>query len=283
MDIYSEKKAMKDLNSLYAEAVYGKPKSAGQELASREKKDDAAGAPKKMIVTRADKKANTPAYQNYKKGVKGYAAADHLKNEEYAELIASIQEKKSDKDYDGDGECETPEAEYKGSKDKAIKKAIKKESYSDWRQDLKEIPNYDQIPVDSKDRNKKIEEKKVKNSVKINPTMEEETQVDEGVYEKQKTKEVMGALKKRDLKKDVKKKIAADIVKKKGDTSKSDDRYAYEDKTWEDIADELNESDIADIIARLEKKRISKGGNPDDSPLPSMKKYHADKKKKAGK
>ena len=95
MDIYSEKKAMKDLNSLYAEAVYGKPKSAGQELASREKKDDAAGAPKKMIVTRADKKANTPAYQNYKKGVKGYAASDHLKNEEYGEIVASIQEKES--------------------------------------------------------------------------------------------------------------------------------------------------------------------------------------------
>ena len=93
----------------------------------------------------------------------------------------------------------------------------------------------------------------------------------------------MGALKKRDLKQDVKKKIAADIVKRKGDTSKSDDRYAYEGTTWEDIADDLTESDIADIIARLEKKRISKGGNPDDSPLPSMKKYHADKKKKAGK
>ena len=52
--------------------------------------------------------------------------------------------------------------------------------------------------------------------------------IHEGTYEKQKTKEVMGALKKRDLKQDVKKKIAADIVKKKGDTSKSDDRYAYE-------------------------------------------------------
>ena len=38
--------------------------------------------------------------------------------------------------------------------------------------------------------------------------------------------------------------------------------------------------DIADIIARLEKKRISKGGDPDESPLPSMKKYHASKKKK---
>ena len=48
------------------------------------------------------------------------------------------------------------------------------------------------------------------------------------------------------------------------------------------IAD-IQEADIADIIARLEKKRISKGGNPDDSPLPAMKKYHADKKKKAEK
>ena len=38
--------------------------------------------------------------------------------------------------------------------------------------------------------------------------------------------------------------------------------------------------DIADIIARLEKKRISKGGDPKESPLPSMRKYHADKKKK---
>ena len=45
------------------------------------------------------------------------------------------------------------------------------------------------------------------------------------------------------------------------------------------IAD-IQEADIADIIARLEKKRISKGGNPDDSPFPAMKKYHADKKKK---
>ena len=48
------------------------------------------------------------------------------------------------------------------------------------------------------------------------------------------------------------------------------------------IAD-IQEADIADILARLEKKRISKGGNPDDSPLPAMKKYHADKKKKAAK
>ena len=48
-------------------------------------------------------------------------------------------------------------------------------------------------------------------------------------------------LKKRDLKQDVKKKIAADIVKKKGDTSKSDDRYAYESKLWDQVAANLTE------------------------------------------
>ena len=74
----------------------------------------------------------------------------------------------------------------------------------------------------------------------------------------------------------------ADIVKKKGDTSKCDDRYAYESKLCNDVAEyyELNETDIADIIARLEKKRISKGGDAKESPLPAMRKYHADKKKK---
>ena len=45
------------------------------------------------------------------------------------------------------------------------------------------------------------------------------------------------------------------------------------------IAD-IQEADIADIIARLEKKRISKGGDPKESPLPALRKYHADKYKK---
>ena len=323
-----ETKQLHALSKIYQEAVYGGAKKE---------------APKdtRLTVTNADKKANTKAYQNYKAGNKAYKAADHMK-----------EDKKAAKDYDGDGKVESGKEEYFGSKDKAIKKAMGKkikEGMSNWRHDLKEIPDYDQIPETSKDRNKKIEEKKVKNTVKINPNMEEgygkkkkkhdcaskvkheefgvgnciseahdldengnvahydvefgkyivknvpveeleileghmhEHTIREGTYEKTKTKEVMGALKKRDLKKDVKKKIAADIVKRKGDTSKSDDRYAYEGTTWEDIADDLTESDIADIIARLEKKRISKGGNPDDSPLPSMKKYHADKKKKAGK
>ena len=76
---------LSELSALYNEAVYGK--SAGQELAKREKDDDAFGAPKKKqwTVTNADKKANTPAYQKYKAGDKNYKAADHMKEEELHE------------------------------------------------------------------------------------------------------------------------------------------------------------------------------------------------------
>ena len=53
---------------LLDEAVYGGEKK-------EEKKDT------RMTVTNADKKANTPAYQNYMKGDKRYKAADHMKEE----------------------------------------------------------------------------------------------------------------------------------------------------------------------------------------------------------
>jgi len=213
----AETKQLHALSNIYLEAVYGGAKKE---------------APKdtRLTVTNADKKANTKAYQNYKAGNKAYKAADHMK-----------EGKKAAKDYDGDGKVESGKEEYFGSKDKAIKKAMKKEGFVNWRHDLKEIPDYEQIPVDAKKINAKVEEKNVKNKIKINPEMAEETKVQEGTYEKTKTKEVMGALKKRDLKKDVKKKIAADIVKKKGDTSKSDDRYAYESKLWDQVAANLTE------------------------------------------
>jgi len=50
------------------EAVYGGEKE--------EPKDD------RMVVTAADKRGNTSAYQKFKAGHKGYKAAEHLKNEE---------------------------------------------------------------------------------------------------------------------------------------------------------------------------------------------------------
>ena len=71
-----------------------------------------------MIVTNADKKGNTPAYQNYKKGMKSkvtgkpmYKAADHMKEEEVVEgkVNAGLQaylDKKKGKKSNGDDKKE---------------------------------------------------------------------------------------------------------------------------------------------------------------------------------
>ena len=76
---------------------------------------------------------------------------------------------------------------------------------------------------------KRREEHKARRGVKgakVPAYKVEEVEVVED-YETKKKEEIMGALKKRDLKQKVKEKIAADIIKRKGDVSKSDDRYAY--------------------------------------------------------
>ena len=214
-----ETKQLHSLSKIYKEAVYGK--SPEQIEASRRKKDDLAGAP--LTVTNADKKANTPAWKNYKAGKKGYKAADHLKDDK-------------DWGYDKKGNSLNPVDKMKKERKKDElfgSPKVKKESFSNWREDLKEVPNYEQIPIDAKKRNEKITEKNVKNTIKINPEMKEEL------------------------------------------------------KIIEEYADELSEADIADILARLEKKRISKGGDPDESPLGkktgrAMKAKQDEVRKKAG-
>ena len=68
---------LNDISKVYMEAVYGGGK--------KEKEDT------RMVVTNADKKANTPAYQKYKAGNKAYKGADHLKdNYEFARHKASV-------------------------------------------------------------------------------------------------------------------------------------------------------------------------------------------------
>jgi len=322
-----ETKQLHALSKVYLEAVYGGSKKEAP-------KDN------RLTVTAADKKANTKAYQNYKAGNKAYKAADHLKNED------------AQYGYDKKGNSLNPvDIEKKKKKDDALAGApnVKKESFVSWRQDLKEIPDYEEIPLSQKKRNEKISEKSVKNSVKINPEFKEEVEIisekevdvkdtkktvdairaydkskdasrdatydsDEGKkgkakkekeyaakergeidkddpnwkkkkghtgmhgesYEATKTKEVMGALKKRDLKKDVKKKIAADIVKKKGDTSKSDDRYAYESKLWDEVAANLTE------LGELNNARFKVEGYQRDPEKGEEKERKAKRERKGG-
>ena len=149
-----ETKQLHALSKIYKEAVYGGAKKE---------------APKdtRLVVTAADKKANTKAYQNYKAGNKGYKAADHLKDDK-------------DWGYDKKGNSLNPVDKMKKERKKdelTGSPNVKKEAFSDWRTDLKEVPNYEQIPISAKKRNEKISEKNIKNTVKINPEMKEEAQI----------------------------------------------------------------------------------------------------------
>ena len=104
---------------------------------------------------------------------------------------------------------------------------------------------------------KRREEHKARRGVKgakVPAYKVEEVEVVED-YETKKKEEIMGALKKRDLKQKVKEKIAADIIKRKGDVSKSDDRYAYESV---EVVDEAKEEGgyISNVAKRKKPKRF---------------------------
>ena len=74
---------IRDLNKIYLEAVYGGGKK------KEEPKDD------RMVVTAADKKANTPAYQKMKAGDKRYKSADHMKESSFKKVQEKLNLKKT--------------------------------------------------------------------------------------------------------------------------------------------------------------------------------------------
>ena len=84
---------------------------------------------------------------------------------------------KAGKDYDGDGKEESPRAEYKGSKDKAIKKALAKEDFT-WRDAFGEL-------IEKKSEDKKITGKGVDNSKLITVFPSEGEDVKEQVKPKE--------------------------------------------------------------------------------------------------
>ena len=94
------------------------------------------------------------------------------------EHVIYTEQKKAAKDYDGDGKIESGKDEYFGSRDKAIKKAmakrVKKESLSDWRDDLSDLIEIVAEPEEKAE--KKVKEGKVNNKVVINPKISEAIQ-----------------------------------------------------------------------------------------------------------
>ena len=296
-------KDLRNIASVY-EAVYGGAKK-------EEKK------PTDMVVTNADKKANTKAYQNLKAGVKGYKAADHLGEESVDEGYAKpnksvpkgskvgpkkVSAPKGSKvrvkrwwDDDGDGigyekgEVKKEQNELVSKEVKDLQKAAKtgKGKYAakaDKLAEDKDTPDQVAAVIDMY-RSKKGTGEAVKDT-------------EEGKKKAAKKERDYAAWEREKMKQD-----DPDWKHKKGSTTESVDADYIEIvreiksaetqadiKRWGALEESGNfsdqelaiiiEADIADILARLEKKRISKGGDPEESPLPAMRKYHADKKKK---
>jgi len=98
---------------------------------------------------------------------------DHSKGagEKYEKKYGPANGKNTKGDLDKDGTVEPDRHEYAGVKDKAIKKAMakkgtKKESFSDWREEIREVVEKANA---IKQKDDQIKEKAVHNTIKVNP------------------------------------------------------------------------------------------------------------------
>ena len=232
-------------------------------------------------VTNADKKGNTPAYQGYKAGKKNvktgkplYKAADHMKEDEVEEEAGCSSKKKAYKE-SADTQKEGPSGDtlYKVRvKNNDGRSEIRYASRAKISQ-LRANSNITSVEItghgepynknagageDAKKENEK--------NAKARKDHDGDGKVESG------SKEHAGA-------------VHNAIQKKKGGKQDGQDTRKEGFSNWK--SELLDESDIADIIARLEKKRISKGGDPDESPLgkktgQAMKAQQDKQRKKAG-
>ena len=138
------------------------------------------------------------------------------------------EQKKAKKDYDGDNKVESGSKEHAGVVHNAIqKKKGGKADGQDTRSEAMIVTNADKKGNTPAYQNMKkgMKGKDGKPMYKAADHMKKES------YETKKKGEVLGAMKKqgRKLSDKEKNKIADKVVKDKGNTSKSDDRYAYEE------------------------------------------------------
>ena len=198
-----------------------------------------------------------------------------------------VSEKKADKDYDGDGKIESGKDEYFGSKDKAIKKAmgkkhncaskVKHEEYGlgdciKGMHDLDEsgeVAHYDVLFEHGVEKNVDVSSLEI-----LEYSMHEHAIVDGyAVVEAKMEKGYISTLGKTEVRNQRRfgKKGSLQpqgyFGQKPSQAAELAIKRRQEHKAKRGIKTKGVSEGIEDIIARLEKKRISKGGDPDKSPL----------------
>jgi hypothetical protein len=114
-------------------------------------------------------------YGGVKKGGgydKGYQAMQkRIKELDKVKTEALDPVGKEDADIDNDGKKNTKSDKYLHNRRKVVGKAIQKEGFSDWRQDLSEVIG--DVKKNDKNEDVKVTEKEIKNKIAINPTFRE--------------------------------------------------------------------------------------------------------------
>jgi len=168
-----------DISRVYLEQI---AESSHLETDMKKRAEENEEARKEMMKTKAHKDMAKAARKAM--GVDEAAKPDYLDfdndGNEKESMKKALRDKKKvkealdpvgqeDDDIDNDGDVDKSD-KYLHKRRKAIEKAIRKEGFSNWREDLKEV-----LDSDSQDQNlKKVEEKKgIKNKVTINPEMKE--------------------------------------------------------------------------------------------------------------
>ena len=287
---------MKELNDL--NAIYLKMNE--QEVSEDQDKG--------YVVTKADKKGNTPAWQGYKAGKKNvktgkplYRAADHLKNEEAEVEVDESIGSAIDKGLSAGADVAKAAGSAAVGGVKVASKVVKKTAGAAGRVAGTAVGAVKSAKKGYKGGASADEEVKIdaidhylnelKKTTLASYTKKATTDLANRSFDHGESEKRMYEPDKEDEKEEKKQ------ASRKKSIDRAIDKLAKEDIEFvtklvesgkfsdAEIAkiSNLQEADIADILARLEKKRISKGGDPEESPLPAMRKYHADKKKKAKK
>ena len=258
-------------------------------------------------VTAADKKGNTPAYQGLKAGKKNvktgkplYKAADHLKDDKdwgYDKEGNSLNpvdiEKRKKKDDDLAGSPNVKKESYETKKKAEVLAAMKKQGRKLSDKDKEKIAN--KVVTSKGDTSKSDDRYAYEELTHLRALVEKEVKVKD-------TRRTVDAIRAYDKSKDASRDATYDTDEGDKEKAEIEKKYAAkergeidkDDPNWkkrkyhtgihgeevealvasgkfsnEELVKitNLQEADIADIIARLEKKRISKGGDPDESPL----------------
>jgi len=177
-DIQATEKALKEpKSSASTTPTFDTPAAEVRKLKPGQKKDTLALKVKKALGESSHLETDMKKRrENNEKAIE-----DMKKTKAHKDMVAAARKKfdealdpvgQEDADIDNDGKKNTKSDKYLHNRRKVVGKAIQKEGFSDWRQDLSEVIG-DVKKNDNKSEDIKVTEKQITNKIKINPTLGE--------------------------------------------------------------------------------------------------------------